>query len=110
MVVDQLLKTKKEYTKLKKHEIQDIYQNKLDKPCFQEDIAYEDFKDLPGRTAFNKTLCEKSFNIAKRPEKYGYQRFLALNVYNLLIKSLLLTNKEKIILKTSILLTWLYNN
>ena len=25
------------------------YQNELDKTCFQHDIAYEDFKDLPWR-------------------------------------------------------------
>ena len=28
-----------------------IYQNKLDKACFQHDMAYGDFKDLPRRTA-----------------------------------------------------------
>ena len=38
---------------------------------FQHDMAYGDFKDLPGRTASDK-VC----NIAKNP-KYGYQRGLA---------------------------------
>ena len=28
-----------------------IYQNKLDKACFQNDMAYDDFKDLTKRTA-----------------------------------------------------------
>ena len=27
-----------------------IYKNKLDKPCFQHDMAYGDFKDLARRT------------------------------------------------------------
>ena len=27
-----------------------IYQNELDKACFQHDMAYGDFKDLSGRT------------------------------------------------------------
>ena len=29
-----------------------IYQNKLDKACFQHEIAYRDFKDLPRRRNF----------------------------------------------------------
>ena len=27
-----------------------IYQNELDKVCFQHDVAYRDFNDLPRRT------------------------------------------------------------
>ena len=34
-----------------------IYQNNLDKACFQHNIAYEDFKDFPRRTASKKILC-----------------------------------------------------
>ena len=33
-----------------------IYQNKLDKPCFQDDTAYGGFKDLTWRTASDKIL------------------------------------------------------
>ena len=33
-----------------------IYQNQLDKACFQHDMANEDFKDLPRRTASDKVL------------------------------------------------------
>ena len=33
-----------------------IYQNELDKACFQHDMAYEDFKDLSRRTASDKKL------------------------------------------------------
>ena len=39
-----------------------IYQNKLDKGCFQHGMA---FKGLASRTAFDKTLRDKAFNIAK---------------------------------------------
>ena len=40
-----------------------IYKNELDKACFQHDMAYGDFKDLAGRTASDKVLREKAFNI-----------------------------------------------
>ena len=42
-----------------------IYENELDKSCFQHDMVYGDFKDLTGETAFEKTLRDKAFNIAK---------------------------------------------
>ena len=35
-------------------EWQYIYSNKLDKPCFQHDMAYGDFKDLATRTTSDK--------------------------------------------------------
>ena len=71
--MDHLLKTKKEYKNLKKQEIQDIiYRNELDKACFQHDIAYGDFKDLAKRTAADKVLKDKAFNIAKDPKYNGY--------------------------------------
>ena len=44
-----------------------IYQNKLDKACFQHDMAYGDFKDLTRTTASDKILRDKAFNIAKNP-------------------------------------------
>ena len=44
---------------------QHIFHNKLDKACFQHDIAYEDFKGLTCRTASDKVFCYKAFNIAK---------------------------------------------
>ena len=60
-----------------------IYQNKLDKPCFQYEMAYEDFKFLSRRTASDKLLHDKIFNIAKNT-KYdgGYQRRLASMVHS----------------------------
>ena len=57
------------------------YQNKLYKACFQYDITYGDFKDLPRRTAADKVLCDKAFNIGKNPRYDGYQRGLASMAY-----------------------------
>ena len=45
-----------------------IYQSKLDKACFQHDLAYGDFKDLIRGTASNKILRDKTFTIAKNPK------------------------------------------
>ena len=42
-----------------------IYQNELDKACFQRDMAYGDFKDSTKRTVSDKTLGDKAFNVAK---------------------------------------------
>ena len=50
-----------------------IYQNELDKACFQHDMAYGDSKDLTRRTASDKILRDKAFNIAKNPKYDGYQ-------------------------------------
>ena len=58
-----------------------IYKNELDKACFQHDMAYGDFKDLKRRTASDKILRNKAFNIAKNPKYDGYQRELASMVY-----------------------------
>ena len=77
MFVDHLLKTKKEFKNLKKHEIQTIiYKNELDKAGFQHEMAYGGFKDLAKRTASDKVLRDKAFNIAKNPKYDGYQRVL----------------------------------
>ena len=58
-----------------------IYQKELDKVCFQYDMAHGDFEDLTRRTASNKILHDKVFNIAKNPKYDGYQRGLASMVY-----------------------------
>ena len=42
-----------------------IYSNELDKACFQHDMTYGDFKDLARRTASDKALRDKAFNVAK---------------------------------------------
>ena len=66
-----------------------IYKNELDMACFQQDMAYGDFKDLVRRTASDKVLRDKAFNIAKIPKYDGYQRGLASMIYKFLTKSLL---------------------
>ena len=77
-----LKKTKKEYKNKKKTgDSRYIYQNELGKACFQHDMAYGDFKDLIRRTASDKLLRDKAFNIAKNPKYDGYQRGLASMVY-----------------------------
>ena len=58
-----------------------IYKNELNKACFQHDMAYGDFKDLKRRTASDKVLRDKAFNIAKNPRYDGYQRGLVSMVY-----------------------------
>ena len=40
-------------------------------------MAYGDFKDIKRRTASDKLLRDKAFNIAKNPKHDGYQRELA---------------------------------
>ena len=42
-----------------------IYQNKLNKVCFQYDIVCGDFKELPGRAVADKALLYNAFNIVK---------------------------------------------
>ena len=58
-----------------------ISNNELDKVCFEHDMAYGDFKDWARRTASDKILRSKAFNIAKNPKYEGYQRGLASIVY-----------------------------
>ena len=58
-----------------------IYQNELDNACFQHDMTYGDFKDLNRRTAADKILRDKAFNIAKNPKYDAYQRGLTSVVY-----------------------------
>ena len=77
MFEDHLQKTKKEYNNTETGDSQYIYQNELDKACFQHGMACGDFKDLTSRTASDKALHDKSFNIAKNPKYNGYQRGLA---------------------------------
>ena len=44
-------------------------------------MSYGDFNDLARRTASDKVLREKAFNIAKNPRYDGYQRGLSSMVY-----------------------------
>ena len=65
-----------------------IYQNELDKACFQHDMAYWNFKDLTRRTASDKKLHHKAFNSPKNPKHNGYQHWVASMVYNFFNKKI----------------------
>ena len=71
-----------------------IYQNKLDNACFQHDMAYGDVKDLTRRTASDKILSDKAFNIAKNLKYDGYQRRIASIVYKSFDKKKLLVGPQ----------------
>ena len=63
-----------------------IYRNKLDKACFQHDMAYGKSKDLIKRTQSDKVLKDKAFKVASNPNYNGYQRGLASMIYKFLDK------------------------
>ena len=67
---------------------QHIYQNELDNACFLHDMGYGDFKDLTRRTASDKILRDKAFNIAKNPKYNRYQRGLVSMVYKVFDKKM----------------------
>ena len=50
-------------------------------------MAYGDFKDIARRTASDKVLRDKAFNIAKNPKYCGYQRGLAFMIYKFFDKN-----------------------
>ena len=68
-------------------------------------MAYRDFKDLNRRTATDKVLRDKAFNIAKDPKYYGYERGLASIVYKLFDKKFLV-----VVIKIYIFLIKNYQN
>ena len=75
---------KKEQNKLKKQEIQHI--SKLDKACFEYDIAYGGFTELNRRKVTDKVSRDKVFNIASNLKYSGYQRGLVSMVYKVFMK------------------------
>ena len=61
VLVDHLLKTKKEYKNLKRQEIHDIFiHSELDKACFQHYMAYGDFKYLDKKTVSEHFILQKT--------------------------------------------------
>ena len=54
-----------------------IYKDELYKVCFQQNVAYADFKDLAKRAVPDKVLRYKTVHIAKNPKHDGYQRGIA---------------------------------
>ena len=77
--MEHLKKTRKELKNWKKNpeDLWYIYQNEIDKTCFQQDIAYEDFKDLTRKPTSNIIWPDKTFNTAKNYKYDGSQRGLA---------------------------------
>ena len=65
-----------------------IYKNELDKAYFQQDMAYGYFKDLEKRTAADKFLRDKAFNIAKGPNMMDIKEDWLLWFIDFLIKKL----------------------
>ena len=61
---EQFRKTKERFQKFKETgDLQCIYKNELDKTSFQYGVAYGDFKELTRRTASDKILHDKAFNL-----------------------------------------------
>ena len=58
-----------------------IYENELDKACFQHDVAYGKSKDLAKKTQSDKVFKVKAFKISSNPKFDGYQRGLAKVIY-----------------------------
>ena len=81
MLVDHLLKIKKELKKFKKQKIQTIF-TKMNLVRLVFNIIWlMAFKDLAKRTVSDKFSRDKAFNIAKNPKYDGYKRRLASMVY-----------------------------
>ena len=64
-------------------------------------MADGDFKDLNKRTAADKVLPDKAFDIPKNPKYDGYQHGLAPMVYKFLIKKLLVVVLKMKIFQTN---------
>ena len=66
MLVAHLQKIRYELKKFKETgDSRYIYRSELDKVCFQHDMAYGDFKDLPRRTFDDKVLRIKHLTLLK---------------------------------------------
>ena len=63
-----------------------IYNNDLDKACFQHDMVYGKYKDSTKRTESDKVLRDKAFKIANNPKYDGYETGLASMVYKFIDK------------------------
>ena len=71
MFVGHLLKNKERIQKCKETGDKAIF-TKMN--LIKLDVSYGDFKDLARRTASDKVLRDKAFNIAKNRKYDGYQR------------------------------------
>ena len=74
-----------------------IYQNELDKVCFQHGMTYGHFKDLCRRTASDKVLHDKAFNIAKNSKYDGCQHRLGAIACNFFDKNSAAAHKGTVV-------------
>ena len=56
----------KKNTKTQIEDLKFIYINERDKLCFQHDVVYKHFKDIPRRNMSEKGLCDRAFSIASK--------------------------------------------
>ena len=61
--------------------LSNICKNELDKACFQNDMAYNKYKDLVNRTKSDIVLKNKAYKIETNPRYDGFQRALASMVW-----------------------------
>ena len=65
-----------------KQEIRVVFnRSDLDVACFQNDMAYGNYKDSAKRTESDKALRDKAFKIASNPRYDVYERGLASMAY-----------------------------
>ena len=75
-----------------------IYQSKLGKACFQRDVAYGAYKNLPRKMTPDKVLGNKSFVVGSNPKYDGYQQGVASMIYKFFgkhLETLLFTIEQK---------------
>ena len=72
-----------------------IYQNELDKACFDHYAACCDCKDLAKRTISDKISKDRAYKIAINPKYNGYQRGLASMVKKMSVNKLLAQELHK---------------
>ena len=58
-----------------------IYENDLDKACFQHDIAYGKYKELTNRTESDNFLWDQVFKVPSNLKDDGYERGLTSMVH-----------------------------
>ena len=75
--------------KKKPRKLRCIFQNRLDKVCFQHEKACSDFKDLPRRTASDKVFHYKALILLKIHNMMDNKKVLLHFFAKFLIKSLL---------------------
>ena len=78
-----------------------IFPNELDKDCLQHDMDYGDFKDFTRRTASDKILRDKAFNITKNAKYDAYQRGLASMVHTFFDKKTSILYRQYLVRRSS---------